>query len=36
LVDEAEPSNPEDFIDLLPHDPKDPPLDMRHLMGYLN
>ena len=36
LVDEAEPQSPEDFIDLLPKDPKDPDIDMRHLMGYLN
>ena len=36
LVDEAEPQNPEDFIELLPHDKNDPQVDMRHLMGYLN
>lgn len=36
LVDEADPTNLEDFIEPLPHDPKDPATDMRHLMGYLN
>jgi len=36
LVDEADPSNPEDFIDLYPPDLHDPSIDMRHLMGYLN
>jgi hypothetical protein len=36
LVDEAEPTNLEDLLEFLPCDPKDPKIDMRHLMGFLN
>ena len=36
LVDEADPTNTDDWIEMLPHQDDDPEIDMRHLMGYLN
>lgn len=36
LVDEADPSNSLDFIDMEGPVESDPKIDMRHLLGYMN